>query len=297
MAGFSSMKDWVLKRTEKARSSWLHKRYFFDWVTTVALFVVVQILSMILRPFDRYLPPNSPEVAYPDIPDIVPNWALFVIAAFIPVIVLVAFQIFSKQRSAHEFHHALLAFVTSFLITLTITTALKMAGGRYRPDWLSTYASGNLNEGRYSFPSGHSSLSFAGMVFLSLYLTGKRKLLRRNDSTATEGLICMSPLVLAFFVAISRTMDYHHNFSDVIAGSLIGAGVTLFCYHLYFPSLMSKRSGEPKWFTHAIDEALPVLSQVKPDANLSLHQVVVDPASVVNPPPNAINAGKTEYQL
>jgi diacylglycerol diphosphate phosphatase/phosphatidate phosphatase len=47
-------------------------------------------------------------------------------------------------------------------------------------------------------------------------------------------------------VAVSRTIDYHHNFSDILAGSLIGAVISYICYFLYFPDLSDPASDQPK---------------------------------------------------
>jgi diacylglycerol diphosphate phosphatase/phosphatidate phosphatase len=78
-----------------------------------------------------------------------------------------------------------------------------------------------LDDGFKSFPSGHSSLSFAGLGFLTLYLAGKMHLWdpygHRN-----RAWFALCPLLLAAMVAISRTEDNRHHWQDVLVGSALG---------------------------------------------------------------------------
>jgi len=199
---------------------------------------------MFVNPFHRYLPPNDPSVAYPEVPDIVSNALLMILSIVLPVAIFALAQIYLKN--GHDCHHAMLGLFVAISLTNVFTASVKSAAGRYRPNWLSTYH-GDENEGRYSFPSGHSSNSFAGMVFLSLYFMGKFQVFRKDQVVPLwKPLIGLSPLLICFFIAVSRTVDYHHNFSDILAGSLIGTGFSIFAYFLYYPSLFSKDCHLPK---------------------------------------------------
>jgi membrane-associated phospholipid phosphatase len=240
MNKFANM-AWVQRMKQ---SKWFHRVYAYDWAFAFVLFVVIQLLMMFIEPFHRYLPENDPSVNYPSTPDIVPDWALAIISPGIPIIAIIAVNL-SGKRGSHDLHHALLAFAISLMMTNNITTVLKMAGGRYRPDWRNDETPDR--QGRFAFPSGHASNSFAGMSFICLYLFGKFKVFG-SKRTHCYAKICLmtSPMLIAFFVAISRTMDYHHNFSDVTAGAILGAGCTVYSYFLYFPSLWSKSCDKPK---------------------------------------------------
>ncbi|KAJ1948637.1 hypothetical protein FBU59_001502 [Linderina macrospora] len=85
-----------------------------------------------------------------------------------------------------------------------------------------------------SFPSGHASLSFCGLTFTALYLASH---FRYNDQRghAYKTLVFYVPLFCAALIAVSRTADYHHHWSDVLAGSIMGCYIGWFGYRTYFP--------------------------------------------------------------
>ncbi|GJN03303.1 hypothetical protein PR202_ga20733 [Eleusine coracana subsp. coracana] len=91
-----------------------------------------------------------------------------------------------------------------------------------------------IKEGHKSFPSGHSSWSFAGLGFLAWYLAGKLKAFDRKGHIAKLCLVFL-PLLIASLVAVSRVDDYWHHWQDVFAGGIIGLTVASFCYLQFFP--------------------------------------------------------------
>jgi hypothetical protein len=64
----------------------------------------------------------------------VPAWSLAFIDALGPMVFFGLFQLF-LMRSSHDFHHACLGLTQSLIFTLIFTDCVKMAAGRYRPDW------------------------------------------------------------------------------------------------------------------------------------------------------------------
>ena len=146
--------------------------------------------------------------------------------------------------------YALTAFYFGVGTTEFTTSFIKYWVGRLRPnfydmcewsDELLQCTSDNdrlLAESRKSFPSGHSSLSFCGCVFMALFLTLKLTInnvnKRDNLSPFTKDMLGLAifflPLWLAGYVAASRVHDNWHHVGDVIAGGLIGSLSSAFTF-------------------------------------------------------------------
>ncbi|KAF5393529.1 hypothetical protein D9757_000571 [Collybiopsis confluens] len=87
-----------------------------------------------------------------------------------------------------------------------------------------------LKDGFRSFPSGHSSLSFAGLGFLSFYLAGKLHLF---DHKGYLGKVWL------FITPLSD------HWQDVLVGSILGIFMAYFAYRQYYPSLASEFCHKP----------------------------------------------------
>lgn len=91
-----------------------------------------------------------------------------------------------------------------------------------------------MRDGYRSFPSGHSSSSFAGLFFLSLYLAAKLHVLdQRGEVWRT--LIVLLPTLGAAVIAGTRIIDARHHPFDVIFGSALGLLCGWAAYRQYFP--------------------------------------------------------------
>ena len=66
-----------------------------------------------------------------------------------------------------------------------------------------------------------SAGSFAGLGFLSLYLSGKIQAFDRKGHVAKLCIVFL-PLLAASLVGVSRVDDYWHHWQDVFAGGLLG---------------------------------------------------------------------------
>jgi len=226
--------------------SWWHFTYLVDWLLLV-LYVAIEVplAAFVFSPYDRYLPPNDAQFAYPLMDDTVPTYAVGILL-LLPVLIFGVFQVLN--RSMHDFHHAMLGLCEAVIFTLIFTDAIKIACGRYRPDWYARadQSASVIRDGRQSFPSGHSSMSFTGMTYLSLYLCGKFGLFRHNGGTVFKATIAMLPLAISAAIAVSRTRDYHHDFSDILAGTVLGVMMAVFAYFLNYPSLLVGNCYVPK---------------------------------------------------
>lgn len=190
----------------------------------------------------------------------------FVYALFVPLGVLIAYNVFSRSSGAkHEVTY--LSFFISIVLTSFITDIIKNAVGRPRPDLLDrcqpakdtepnvlvtieicTAPDGHtLQDGWRSFPSGHSSFSFAGLGFLSLFLAGQLRIFRYSAGgrDLSRALLCLFPLLGAAMIAISRCEDYRHDVYDVCVGSAVGMTVAYWSYRRHWPRLSSQDCDEP----------------------------------------------------
>jgi len=232
------------------KHSWYTKSHIYDWVSCLGVFVVEQILTnFVINPRIRYEPNNFTLVDYPLLPDIVPAWLLLIICILLPLAIFGGFYFY--YRNAHDFHHASLGLVQTFTVTMLFTDFLKIIASRYRPDYAARVAlkgveSKLARDGRLSFPSGHSSLSFSCMAFLTFYIAGKTKVFRKDGGSMWKVYLCLVPLMISSLIAVSRTVDYHHDFSDITAGAFIGLSCGVFIYFVNFNSLFSKECALPK---------------------------------------------------
>ncbi|KAL7422689.1 hypothetical protein Q5752_001980 [Cryptotrichosporon argae] len=232
--------------------------YWFDWALVAFLWAVLFVLNR--------TPGHKREFSLTDISiqhtfathERVPPLLLGLISAGVPLLVLVAVAA-AVVRNPWDVHNAVLGLGMSYTMTGVVTQIVKMMVGRPRPDLidrcqpapgstdaavygLSTYAICTtsdllrLDDGFKSFPSGHSSLSFAGLGFLALYLAGKMHLWDRHGHR-TRAWLALSPLLAAAMVAISRTQDNRHHWQDVLVGSTLGLAIAFVAYRTYYPPL------------------------------------------------------------
>jgi membrane-associated phospholipid phosphatase len=95
-----------------------------------------------------------------------------------------------------------------------------------------------VNDAHRSFPSGHASLSFAGLGFL--FLTMRAAFLCRRYWFSLAALLAGSPLAVATYIAITRLIDGAHSTADVSAGAAVGAACAAVAWANY-------RAHEPNW--------------------------------------------------
>ncbi len=124
---------------------------------------------------------------------------------------------------------ALLFFAFTMLLTATVGWIIKETVDRVRPQSLTDIMH------TYSFPSGHTSASFAFFISLGI-LAG----LERSPKTRLLWLFIAS--LPAIFIALSRVYLGVHWVTDVVAGGLLAAGIcmsvlTWIAYHGKIPAL------------------------------------------------------------
>jgi len=218
----------------------------------------------------------------------IPDFLLILLAIVLPLLIMVGTGLAlgychstedKRSKTWLDIHSSTCTFLIAFGSTAFFTNFFKYYVGYLRPNFytMCNYDSTSMTcnnaddirremEARKSFPSGHASVSFCGMLCLGLYLSGKVGLHRHlssnnNCNTTTTSQVVVhhqqpwkkiaflfalgGPLFLATFVSASRVHDNWHHPADVVAGSLVGASCALVAYHLWYPSVFSSVSGEP----------------------------------------------------
>ncbi|WP_440683024.1 phosphatase PAP2 family protein [Cysteiniphilum halobium] len=130
---------------------------------------------------------------------------------FVLFIILVLICIWQKIRT--KLNPRLLVWTVSLFISIAVATVIKVTLARYRPElflqdglygfhWLSHKRLFN------SFPSGHATLGFAGLLGLAHLVANKK-----------FTVLC---IIIALVITISRVLSTQHYLSDVLGGVYIG---------------------------------------------------------------------------
>ncbi|XP_021912200.1 lipid phosphate phosphatase 2-like isoform X2 [Carica papaya] len=252
--------------------------HMHDWLILLLLIVIVVVLNVI-EPFHRFVGEDMmTDLKYPLKDNTVPFWAVGLIAIVLPMIVI--FVYYFVRKDVYDLHHAILA--------------IKDAVGRPRPDFfwrcfpdgkgvfdpvtkdvMCTGIKSVIKEGHKSFPSGHTSGSFAGLGFLAWYLSGKIRAFDRRGHVAKLCIIFL-PLLVAALVGISRVDDYWHHWQDVFGGGLIGLTVASFCYLQFFPPPYDTDGWGPHAYFQMLAESRNSIQSSTTADNLNVQQMELE---------------------
>ncbi|EFX71150.1 hypothetical protein DAPPUDRAFT_216951 [Daphnia pulex] len=247
-----------MKSTAFRKRFMKHQQLWIEVVVRISL-VISFVLMEKLQPFERKIHPDELWLyKNPVTESYVPSKMLWPIVVFAPIIVI--FVMYFFRREVTDVTQALLSLTLALGINGIVTDIIKLTVGRPRPDFFwRCFPDGHANpamhctgdpsvitEGRKSFPSGHSSFSFASLGFISLYMAGKLGVFNeKGRGQSLRLLVSLLPLLIALTVALSRTCDYHHHWQDVLCGSLLGLFAAYFCYRQHYPSLDSPDADVP----------------------------------------------------
>ncbi|KAI8824203.1 phosphatidic acid phosphatase type 2/haloperoxidase [Fimicolochytrium jonesii] len=227
----------------------LLRESLWEWVVLILLLGVSGALEFI-TPYQRVAFAGDISIAYPLKTQTVPTWLLAVLAIVLPLVVILVTSLVIK-RSVFDAHMSALGLCVSLIFTLIFTQIVKISVGSLRPDFLArciptwqtdellkvtTVAScsgfaGDIKEGRKSFFSGHSSLSWSGLFFLSIYLL--RRLNIHRKPLAPKYAVAIIPIILALLISISRVDDYWHRWEDVVIGAIVGIVISTYSYRYH----------------------------------------------------------------
>ncbi|RYP79274.1 hypothetical protein DL769_003054 [Monosporascus sp. CRB-8-3] len=241
------------------------RSYAPDYLGFACLLTAYLLINFLVEPFHRLFFINDLRISFPHAEvERVPVWLNFVYALFVPLGVLLFWNAVVSRASFHKQHSAVLGLAISLVLASFLTDIVKNTVGRPRPDLVARCkpAAGTapnvlvgvdvctetdhhtLHDGWRSFPSGHSSFSFAGLGYLAFFLAGQLRVFRDRRDLG-RALLCLAPLLGAALIAISRCQDYRHDVYDVCVGSALGFLVAWFAYRRYWPSLGSRDCDEP----------------------------------------------------
>ncbi|KAL0546236.1 hypothetical protein IC582_016142 [Cucumis melo] len=228
------------------------RRRRMDWLMVLVLMFMYFGIYLI-HPFQRFVGSDMiTHLKCPLITVTVPFWTVPLYAVVLPIGIFVL--VYMRRRDAYDLHDAILGILFSVLVTGVLTETTKNAVGWPRPDFFwRCFPDGNevydrlgnvvchgkksfVLDGYKSFPSGHASWSFAGLGFLSLYLSGKLKVFEHGGGHVAKLLLVLLPLLIAYIVGIFMVNDYMHHPQDVFFGSLMGLLVAKLVYLQFFPS-------------------------------------------------------------
>ena len=212
----------------------------------------------------------------------VSNAVLGVVGQVVPFVL--QFAMSWRWGRLGDCHRTLCAYLVSFAISASTTGVIKLYVGYLRPyfyqacqpnDTYQECTSSDTDstlEVRKSFLSGHASLSFGGLMLLTLYVhnrfgipsvvaeyyeriehalggdgsSTRFRIVPVVDDVLTNGkrrrdalrrlvsVLALLPLAVATFVAASRIVDNKHHPADVVAGAVLGGSVSVYVNGLWF---------------------------------------------------------------
>lgn len=267
--------------------------YLLDWLVVLAIIAFAGSTSLWITPAVRPFNPADPTISFPyQTKSKIPNWLLIVLMALFPVIVIVVSTLLAspparlvgRKLKRSTLNPAILGLALSIATSMLLTDTMKNLIGKPRPDMLSRcdmdetlieryrYGRGplvgwevcrtlhgtakqldELKDGFRSFPSGHASMSFSGLTYLSLFLffyvfptpslsSSSPKFTAASSFRLPRiaGLfLCSIPVLIAIFVATTRVSDFRHHPFDVLFGSVEGFLCALLGWGWYGRSCLS----------------------------------------------------------
>lgn len=262
-------------------------RWRFSDAVFVAILVVLYPLAYRLQPFQRQFYINDLTISHPFAEtERVSNNQLFLYAAGIPLGVIAALSLLITKPK-HKFYVtyvSLMGVCIAVLSASVVTDVLKNSFGRHRPDFLARCVprpdaptdvmvvaadvctlqnTALLMDGFRTTPLGHSSISFAGLLYLLLWLLGQLTVVR-PQAGAWRWAVAFLPTLGAVMIALSRTEDYRHHFVDVFVGLCLGAAIAVWLYFRLFPAISAFHCYQPRLVVEqaALEEYLPVEDDV-----------------------------------
>ncbi|KAL5511450.1 hypothetical protein ACEPAH_4666 [Sanghuangporus vaninii] len=207
-----------------------------------------------------------PQFAYPLRKEIVPIWLAAFIAFMAPFVFIVIFQF--RRRSIEDLLTTTMGLLKSLITAAVFQVWLKWLIGGLRPHFYAvcqpsvptggsqrgigfanimydrSVCAGDkdeINDSLESFPSGHSTAGFAGLIYLALYFNAQLKVMSAHNPAYWKMIIFFAPILGATLIAGALTIDEFHNWYDVLAGAIIGTATAFVAFRQTFASVWDFR--------------------------------------------------------
>lgn len=229
--------------------------YLLDWITVGGLIGYYLVIGRNIKPFHRQFLSTDSRISHPYGEEQIPTLLLGVLVVVLPLVIL---SVLSYVKYKNQFKYVeltIVAFMMSLSINGVVVDFLKKAIANHRPDFLSRcvpdltaadlnglmsidtctapYGQEVLLEGMKSTPSGHASLSFGGLLFLSLFIFHRFKINKMYMK-----IVAVLPVVLATYISLTRTQDYRHHYLDIILGCIVGCLITYYTFTYYSKQIL-----------------------------------------------------------
>lgn len=190
----------------------------------------------------------NPEFAYPLRKEIIPIWLAALLAALIPILVILFMQM--RIRSFWDVNNGIIGLLYSLIGAAVFQVFIKYLIGGLRPHFLDvckpdislakngleTYGSPynaagfqqlyytteictgdqwQINDSLESMPSGHTTAAFAGFVYLYLYLNAKLKVFSNYHPSMWKMIAIYIPILGAVLIGGALTIDEYHNCKSI----------------------------------------------------------------------------------
>lgn len=247
----------------------LYKWKIIDFTYSVVLAILDFTVVHWAHPYERQFTVNDITLSHPFAEhETISATALLILAVTIPLTIFTVTNILftPKGRRLYVFYLSVLGLAVSMTTCDFLVDTMKNWVGRCRPDFLdrciprkdalpdtlyfakdvcTTTNIPKLLDGFRTTPSGHSSMAFSCLGYMTLWMMGQYLGCSCNYVGAWRFLVSCLPSLFAAYIAFSRTQDYRHHFVDVLIGSGLGWMVAWWSYRRYFPSVYHKYSYVP----------------------------------------------------
>jgi len=189
----------------------------------------------------------------PETGETVSSVLMFALGIAVPLVLQIGLAFCVKKTRAERLgliQKIICVYAMAIGLTHSITNLSKLYVGYLRPIFFEMCqpdgdyqecTGEHSSEGRKSFPSGHASLSTCGLLLFSLFLEDSfGKTAYRKSRTKPHkfvrivSVLCYTPMLLAFFIFLSRVHDNYHHPADVIGGALLGGSIASLIFDIWF---------------------------------------------------------------